>query len=247
MKMLTKVKLASAKPAFCWLGVTAATERVFDGNVARQRVIRKYGGTGLDALMPSVAGSKRPSASNLQEDADQVTRRNQLARQEAWAQPLGRRVEPAPPQLTVATPLATAVQVAAPLPSGFVFAPQAVGTVVHLRASLPPSSPRIGHLVPRPGSLSFAVPEPSPMRRFGATPPQDEANDRRLSEASTAGAPTPQPMASLTKFDPCTPNQTPGTASAALLCLAGMAPAPAFPALHPVATDHSAAFRLVSC
>jgi hypothetical protein len=216
MKMLDRTKLASGKPAFRWLGVTEETHLVFDSDLARQRVLPKYGGTaGADAA----AGSKRRSESEARADAQGGPA---AGKQREEMQPPGRRL-----RSSDAEPAA---------PSGLVAAaarPAPVGELVRLRSSLPANSPRLGQLVPRRFSLSFAVPPRSPTGHVGASPlvgaptGWSEAHARRLSEASTVGAPTPQPMDPLAKKHARTPKPTPGTASAALLCLAGVAGTPA--------------------
>jgi len=218
MKMLDRTKLASGKPAFRWLGVTEETQLVFDSNLAKQRVLPRYGGAAVPGA-DAAAGSKRRSESEPRADAQAGP---PASKQQEGVQPPGRRL-----RSSDAASDAPDETLAAPPP------PLPLGEIVRLRSSLPTNSPRLGQLVPRRSSLSFAVPPPSPTGHVGASPlvpglsAWSEAQARRLSEASTVGAPTPQPMEPLAKKHARTPKPTPGTASAALLCLAGVTGTPA--------------------
>lgn len=232
LKMLDRTRLASGKPGFRWLGVTEATQLVFDSTVAKQRILPKYGG-----VADAAAGSKRRSEFDTSTEAQADPPASKMR---ARVPPAGRRLrssaaEPAapdalafPPPVAAAVP-SSALAVAAPAPAP----PQPLGEVIRLSNSLPHDSPRLGQLVPRRSSLSFTVPPPSPTGRGAATPKVPgssalrEAQARRLSEASTVGAPTPHLLQPVAKRHARTPKPTPNTASAALLCLAGVAGTPA--------------------
>lgn len=233
MKMLDRTKLKSGKPAFRWLGVTEETQRIFDRDAAKERVLPRYGGSAPPPPL-SPCGKRRASAEREGEKRPQITKRKakeQLGGPSGAFSPAGLASSLAPP----------VVHSIASTPAPSARAQRPLGTVMQLCGSLPLNSPRVGQLVPRHGTLSFVVPEPSPQRRGSMTPPPasfsdhmalSDAEARRLSEASTVGAPTPQPLAPARKPEALTPKPTPGTASAALLCLAGVAPASAPVALR---------------